>query len=81
MQWYTVLVIDFCAFPLWDMELLHTADTMSALHTLLSLYSSVSGITAPFGRFCLLALFYIDINVDGRKECYGSYQRVRLHHK
>ena len=44
---YTVDVIDFCAFPLWDMNSLFIRGILSTLHTLLSLYVSVSGIIAP----------------------------------
>ena len=44
---YTVVVIDFCAFPLWDMNGSFIRGILSTLHTLLSLYVSVSGIIAP----------------------------------
>lgn len=52
-----------------------------ALHTLLSLYASVSDFLRPFRVEKLLALFYIDNNANGRKECYGTDFCVRARHE
>lgn len=49
-----------------------TVGQKPALHTLLSLYASVSDFLRPFRAEKLLALFYIDNNANGRKECYGT---------
>ena len=52
--------------------LICTVGQKPALHTLLSLYASVSDFLRPFRAEKLLALFYIDNNANGRKECYGT---------
>ena len=80
-QCYTVLVIDFCASPLWSMDFIpYSRRTFCIAHAVKFVFKC-QWITAPFGRFCLLALFYIDINANGRKECYGTYPSDRLYHR
>lgn len=58
-----------------------TVGQKPALHTLLSLYASVSDFLRPFRVEKLLALFYIDNNANGRKECYGTDFCVRARHE
>lgn len=58
-----------------------TVGQKPALHTLLSLYASVSDFLRPFRAEKLLAFFYIDNNANGRKECYGTDFCVRARHE
>ena len=58
-----------------------TVGQKPALHTLLSLYASVSDFLRPLRAEKLLALFYIDNNANVRKECYGTDFCVRARHE
>ena len=52
--WYKILVIDFCARPLWDFGSMIRQAASAALHTLLSLYAD--GIAIPICSFRLESL-------------------------